>query len=82
MYENEFLFVSEKTGKIMRGMRVQLNCTQAEFGGKIGVSQPVISAIEAGRTRPSIDMVRNLAARFGLDPKCITGQKPMAWSAL
>lgn len=82
MFNQEVLVVSEKTGKIMHGMRVQMNCTQAEFGGKIGVSQPTISAIEAGKLKPSIDMVEKLANRFGLDPMSITGQKPMAWSAL
>lgn len=82
MQNQEVLVVSEKTGKIMRGMRVQLNCTQAEFGRKIGVSQPMISAIEAGRAAPTVNMVERLAARFGLDPMSITGQAPMNWSTL
>ena len=82
MYNMEALVVSEKTGKIMRGIRGQLNCTQSEFGRKIGVSQPEISAIEAGKKLPSMVMVEKLANRFGLDPMCITGQKPMAWSSL
>ena len=82
MQNQDVLVVSEKTGRIMRGMRVQLNCTQAEFGGKIGVSQPTVAAIEAGKRLPTISMIEKLADRFGLDPKSITGQKPMAWSAL
>ena len=82
MQNQDILVVNEKTGRIMKGMRIQLNCSQAEFGGKIGIKQPTVAAIEAGRLQPSIQMVEKLANRFGLDPKCITGQEPMVWAAL
>lgn len=78
----ETIFVSEKTGRIIYGMRNRLNCTQAEFGKKIGLSQPEMSAIELGKVAVKPETVQKIADRFGINPMAITGQVPMNWASL
>lgn len=79
---DEILVVDIKTGRNLYGMRVQMNCTQAEFGKKVGIDQPSMSAYERGERLPSKRTVRKIADYFNLDPRMITGQMPMAWSSL
>ena len=81
-YNEEILVVDKTTGRNLYGMRVQMNCTQAEFGKKVGIDQSSMSAYERGERLPSKRTVRKVAAYFGLDPLQITGQRPMVWSAL
>lgn len=44
-----------------------LDITQRELAGVVGVSRPFISAIEAGRADPSLDLVQRIAAALGLE---------------
>ena len=80
---NEILFVDcHNTARNLYGMRVQLNCTQEEFGRKVGIDQASMSAYELEKRTPSKRTVRKIAEWFGIDPRMITGQIPMAWSEL
>ena len=81
-YNEEILMVDKTCGRVIYGMRVQMNCTQAEFGKKVGIDQPTISAYERGDRLPTKKAVQKIASHFNLDPLQVTGQKPMVWSAL
>ena len=82
MYDEEILVVDKKCGRVLYGMRVQMNCTQAEFGRKVGIDQPTMSAYERGDRIPTENVVRRIAKHFNLNPLQITGQAPMVWSSL
>lgn len=82
-YNNEILVVDRhNTARNLYGMRIQLNCTQEEFGRKFGIDQASMSAYELEKRTPSKRTVRKIADWFGIDPRMITGQIPMAWSEL
>lgn len=82
MYNEEILVVDKHCGRVLYGMRVQMNCTQAEFGKKVGLDQPTMSAYERGDRIPTKKVVERIAAHFNLNPLQITGQKPIQWSSL
>ena len=82
MYDEEILVVDKNCGRVLYGMRVQMNCTQAEFGRKVGIDQPSMSAYERGDRIPTKRVVERIAAYFNLNPLQITGQKPIMWSSL
>lgn len=52
-------------GKVISGMREQQRWTQAVLAFRAGISQPVLSRIEAGRM-PDAFVYGRLAAAFGL----------------
>lgn len=80
--KNDEIRVTDRCGRVIYGMRVQLNCTQAEFGKKIGLTQSAISEYELGKAKPSATVVHRIAKRFGLDPKAVSGEIPMNWASL
>ncbi|MGK2850428.1 MAG: helix-turn-helix domain-containing protein [Candidatus Limnocylindrales bacterium] len=53
--------------RLCRETRSILDITQRELAGAVGVSRPFISAIEAGRADPSLDLVQRIAAALGLE---------------
>lgn len=55
-----------KLGKNVKRLRKQRNMTQIDLSKALGVSQPLISKIEAGRTpNLSINVVLSILQKFG-----------------
>jgi transcriptional regulator with XRE-family HTH domain len=75
-------FVSERPERIMYGMRIQTNCSQAEWGRKFGLTQPTVSAIESGKRQVTDELVDKVDTWFNIDRRCILGQVPMNWASL
>jgi putative transcriptional regulator len=59
----------------VRELREQQGSSQAEFGGKVGVSRQTVYAIEVGKYDPSLPLGFQIAKQFGsriediFDPK-------------
>jgi ribosome-binding protein aMBF1 (putative translation factor) len=47
--------------------RVEHGLSQAELGGKLGVSQPYVARLESGDQSPTLAMLARLAQRLGLE---------------
>lgn len=50
----------------LRVLRAERNWSQAELGGRIGVSRQAINAIETGKHDPSLPLAFKLARLFDL----------------
>jgi len=50
----------------LRVLRAERDWSQAELGGRIGVSRQAINAIETGKHDPSLPLAFRLARLFGL----------------
>ena len=55
-------------GDFMRRRRALLDLTQRDLAERVGVSQPAIAAIEAGRRRPSADLRARIDAALAMYP--------------
>jgi transcriptional regulator with XRE-family HTH domain len=53
-------------GTFLRDRRVETGLTQVDLATRSGLSQAMVSAVEAGRRRPSLDVVERLLAGLGL----------------
>ena len=58
----------------IKQLRKERNWTQARLAMEAHVSQQAISFIERGRNEPSAEMIRALAAAFGVNPSRILGE--------
>ena len=50
----------------LRVLRAEQGWSQAELGGRIGVSRQAVNAIETGKHDPSLPLAFRLARLFGL----------------
>ena len=50
----------------LRVLRAERNWSQAELGGRIGVSRQAVNAIETGKHDPSLPLAFRLARLFGM----------------
>ena len=50
----------------LRVLRAERGWTQAELGGRIGVSRQAVNAIETGKHDPSLPLAFRFARLFGL----------------
>ena len=50
----------------MRVLRAERGWSQAELGGRIGVSRQAVNAIETGKHDPSLPLAFRLARLFGM----------------
>ena len=50
----------------LRVLRAERNWSQAELGGRIGVSRQAVNAIETGKYDPSLPLAFKLARLFGM----------------
>lgn len=50
----------------MRELRTMHSMTQMELAKRVGVSQPSIASMEAGRTRPRIKTAKKIAEVLGV----------------
>ena len=51
----------------LRVLRAERGWSQAELGGRIGVSRQAVNAIETGKHDPSLPLAFRLARLFGLN---------------
>lgn len=78
----EIIVNNSKCGGIVKQVRLQLNCTQAELGKKIGVDQPTMCRIERRQQMPTEPMLRKIANLAGLNMNQMTGQEPINYAAI
>ena len=76
----ETLVINKKTGRIIYGIRVQENRTQAEFARKVGIDQPTISQYELGQRIPTKRTLQKIADAYHLTLHQLTGQQPINWA--
>ena len=50
----------------LRVLRAERGWSQAELGGRIGVSRQAVNAVETGKHDPSLPLAFRLARLFGL----------------
>jgi putative transcriptional regulator len=50
----------------VRALRTEQQLSQADLGGRLGVSRQTVNAIEAGRYDPSLTLAIKIARHFGL----------------
>ena len=51
----------------LRVLRAERSWSQAELGGRIGVSRQAVNAIETGKHDPSLPLAFRLARLFGMN---------------
>lgn len=62
----------------IRKIRKELDLTQQEFAGKIGMKQNTIATYEMGRTNPSDQCIRSICREFGVNEDWLrTGEGDM-----
>ena len=67
-YEKRGRFVIDYTfGNMILERRTELNLSQAELAEKVGVSNKAVSKWETGRSKPTTNVLRKLAALFHMD---------------
>lgn len=70
-----------KIGKKIRDVRLWTNCTQAELGKKIGLSQSELSRIELGKDEADVKTIERICSKFyGLTVENFTEDKPIEWN--
>ena len=62
-------------GLILRGLRERSNLTQKQLGGKIGVSEGMISRYENNMSEPQFETVRDLASIFNVSMDYLAGME-------
>jgi putative transcriptional regulator len=50
----------------LKVLRAELGWSQAELGGRVGVSRQAVNAIETGKHDPSLPLAFRLARLFGM----------------
>lgn len=50
----------------LKVLRAERNWSQAELGGRLGVSRQAVNAIETGKYDPSLPLAFKLARLFGM----------------
>lgn len=63
----EFEDAPETLGSVIRAARKTKRLSQGDLGDQLGVSQPSVSAWEAGRSLPTIQLLVALARVLDLD---------------
>ena len=67
-HEKRGRFVKDYTfGNKILERRTELNLSQAELAEKVGVSNKAVSKWETGRSKPTTNVLRKLAALFHMD---------------
>jgi transcriptional regulator with XRE-family HTH domain len=58
---------SRLTGRLLKDRREQLGLTQQQLAARLGIHQPAIASLEAGRYPPNIDSLRRVADALDCD---------------
>ena len=75
--EAKELIIGDRTGFIVKQIRLQLNCTQKELGKKIGIDQSTLCQIERRHILPKESTLQKLAHIAGVSVYQLTGQEPI-----
>src|SRR5215470_10057560 len=59
--------VARQVGERLRDVRTSLGVRQAGLAGQMGVSQPYIAAVEAGRQNLTLGKIAAIASALGID---------------
>ena len=76
------IIVSDRSCGIVRQVRLQMNCTQSEFGKKIGLDQPTISLIESRKKLPSETVLEKITHIADVTVYQLTGQEKINYSSI
>ncbi|MEA5050977.1 MAG: helix-turn-helix domain-containing protein [Oscillospiraceae bacterium] len=57
----------EKTGGLIRRLRIEKNMTQRQLADRVGVSDKAVSKWERGRGCPDVSLLAGLASALGVD---------------
>jgi len=71
---NEPLLARRQLGRLLRQLRESAAITQEALAATRRWSPSKVRRIEAGRTRPSVDVVRTLLHHYGLDDSTLTAR--------
>lgn len=82
MSNSKELVIGNSCGHIIKQVRLELKCSQSEFGRKIGISQPVLCMIERREVLPTETMLEKIARIAGVSTYQLTGQEPICYAAL
>jgi transcriptional regulator with XRE-family HTH domain len=55
------------TGERIKQLRKDLGLTQEMFASELGISPQYLSAIERGKKNPSVQLIKSISARFGIN---------------
>ena len=61
---NDMLSMGELVNNRLRVLRAERGWSQAELGGRLGVSRQAVNAIETGKYDPSLPLAFRIAAVF------------------
>ena len=64
LYSIEEVFPEGDPAMALRGLRTREGLTQAQFAGRLGISQTRVSEMEHGVRRISVDMAKRIAKTF------------------
>lgn len=76
------LIIDNRCGGIVKQVRLQLNCTQDEFGRKVGLDQPTVCRIERRQQLPTESTLQKIAKLAGVSVYSMTGQEPINYAAI
>lgn len=71
------VIIDNKCGSIVKQVRLQMNCSQEEFGRKIGIDQPTICRIERREKMPTESMLEKITHITDVTVYQLTGQDPI-----
>ena len=76
------IIIDNKCGGIINTVRMMMNCSQAEFGKKIGLDQPSVCRIERRQVMPNEAVLERIAHLAGVSVYQLTGQEPIDYSRI
>ena len=68
---NDMLSMGELVNNRLRVLRAERGWSQAELGGRLGVSRQAVNAIETGKYDPSLPLAFKLARLFDMPIEAI-----------
>lgn len=60
--------MSAQTGAILKAYRLDFGLTQQQFAERLGISRSALTQLEAGKTKPSYEVMDRLLEEFSVDP--------------
>jgi excisionase family DNA binding protein len=72
----------QRVGKRLRALREAAGLSQLQLAVASGVTHELISRLEAGRSAPQAESVRQLADALGIDPRRFVGRDPVGLTML
>lgn len=76
------IVIDNRCGGIVKQVRLQMKCTQAEFGRKIGIDQSTICKIERRQQLPTESLLEKITHICDVTVHQLTGQEPISYAAI